>query len=228
MEPSRLFIRRTELPAPADIETEARAVFPDETEPLVDIWRYWRTVRKHLRLAIGITAASLVLTAAHVMMETPIYTSEATILIEPNAADGGGTLQNLVEIEVAANNSDQYYKTQCAILRSRNLAISVIRNLDLRHNPAFAGKPSPPGLFSWVFSGAKKKAAGAADARPGGIPVIPDESEPADVPLPLVHKYLAMLRVTPVPDTNLVKITFASPDARLSAQVSNAHIDLAA
>jgi capsular exopolysaccharide synthesis family protein len=224
MEPPRLFIRRTELPVPADIETEARTVFPDETEPLVDIWRYWRMVRKHLRLAIGITAASLVLTAAHVMMETPIYTSEATILIEPNAADAGGTLQNLVEIEVAANNSDQYYKTQCAILRSRNLAISVIRNLDLRHNPAFAGKPRSPGLFSLIFSGAKKTAAGAA-AEPGAIPIIPDESEPADVPLPLVHKYLAMLGVTPVPDTNLVKITFASPDARLSAQLSNAHIE---
>ena len=210
------------MPAVAEIEAEARPVFLDETEPIVDIWRYWRTVRKHLRLAIGVAIASLVLTAAHVMMETPIYTSQATIMIEPNAADGGSMLQNLVELEVAANNSDQYYKTQCSILKSRNLAISAIRNLDLTHNPAFTGKPRSPGLFTRLFSGGKKS---AAEAPSGQIPTIPDESAPADVPLSLVHKYLAMLIVTPVPETNLVKISFATPDARLSAELANAHIE---
>lgn len=221
MEQPRLFIRRAaEVPAVADIEAEARPIFLDEAEPIVDIWRYWRTVRKHLRLAIGVVVASLVLTAAHVMMETPIYTSFATIMIEPNAGGGGGMLQNLVELEVAANNSDEYYQTQCAILSSRNIAISVIRNLDLAHNPAFVGQPGSAGLFARLFSGGRKSAPTAS----APIPIIPDETQPADVPLSLVHEYQGMLTVEPVKDTNLVKISFATPDPRLSAQLANAHV----
>ena len=30
------------------IEAQAREVFGGENEPLVDVWRYWRTIRRHL------------------------------------------------------------------------------------------------------------------------------------------------------------------------------------
>ena len=84
-----------------------------------------------------------------VMTETPMYEAETTIMMEPSAQSGGtDTLENLVQIEAAANNSDQYYKTQCAILESRGLAATVIKTLDLEHNANFAGKPSTPGLFA--------------------------------------------------------------------------------
>ncbi|MGH8335658.1 MAG: hypothetical protein ACRETL_02265, partial [Gammaproteobacteria bacterium] len=63
MEPSRYFIRRNGgVPMEAPIETEASAVFFDEGQPLVDVWRYWRIIRKHLRLIIAIVVGVLTLT----------------------------------------------------------------------------------------------------------------------------------------------------------------------
>ena len=44
------------------------------------------------------------------------------------------------------------------------------------------------------------------------------------VPSGMVHGYLGNLTVKAVEDTNLVKITFTSPDAGLAAQITNAHV----
>jgi capsular exopolysaccharide synthesis family protein len=44
------------------------------------------------------------------------------------------------------------------------------------------------------------------------------------VPSGLVHAYLGNLTVNPVEETNLVKITFTSPDPALAAQITNAHV----
>ena len=134
------------------IEAEASAIFLDEGKPLVDFAAYWRIVRKHYRLVIAMLAGVVTLTMVKVMTETPLYEAETTIMIEPSAHGGGtDTLENLVQIEAAANNSDQYYKTQCAILQSRGLAANVIKALGLEHNVNFAGKAPAPGLFASIY-----------------------------------------------------------------------------
>ena len=131
MDELRPSVRPVPLPAVHEIEAEAWEIPSAENEPLVEIRRYWRVVRKHLRTVIGVTLAALILTAIRLIGETPIYTAETTILIEPNAESGSSTLESLIEIETAAANADQYYKTQCAILQSRNLAAEVVSDLAL-------------------------------------------------------------------------------------------------
>lgn len=233
MEPSTYHIRRTGFPHDAPIETEAAPVFPDEGESLIDIRAYWRTVRKRIGLIAAITLAALIATAVHVEDETPTYTAETTILIEPNASMSGEntTLANLVEIEEAAANADQYYKTQCAILQSRKLAISVIRKLDLQNNPIFSPRSAGAGLFASLWPHLHHAAAGTtvslrAGAGNQGQGLTPDTraDSAGDIPLPLVHQYLDGLKVTPVQDTNLVKIAFSTPDPALSARLANAHV----
>jgi succinoglycan biosynthesis transport protein ExoP len=225
MEPSRYLVRRTGLSVEAPIETEASPIFLDEGQPLVDFVSYWRTVRKHYRLVIAVVVGVVTLTMVQVMSETPLYQAETTIMIEPSA-DGGGTstLENLVQIEAAANNSDQYYKTQCAILQSRGIAASVIKTLDLEHNPAFAGEPATPGFCSSLekkISRVMHKRAvenRRPIQRPSGL------EDDKGVPSGLLHAYLNDLTVTPLVDTNLVKITFLSPDPELAAQIANQHV----
>jgi polysaccharide biosynthesis transport protein len=226
MEPSRYFVRRTGgLPVETPIETEASPIFLDEGQPLVDFASYWRKIRKHYRLVVAVVVGVVTLTMIKVMSETPLYEAETTIMIEPSAEGGGtDTLENLVQIEAAANNSDQYYKTQCAILQSRSIAASVIMALDLEHNPAFAGKPVTGGLFS----GLKKKLAQALHKRvartPRPIELPPGLQDDKGVAPSLVHAYLSDLTVTPMIDTNLVKIAFTSPDPDLAAQIANEHV----
>ena len=226
MEPSRYFIRRTGgLPVEAPIETEASPIFLDEGAPLVDFAAYLRTVRKHYRLVVAVLAGVVTLTMVKVMTETPLYEAETTIMIEPSAQGGGtDTLENLVQIEAAANNSDQYYKTQCAILQSRGIAAGVVKTLGLEHNPAFAGKPGGSGFFAGFF-GKFKRAMHKQAGNSGKLLRLPPGLEDDQGVAPgLVHAYLAGLKVTPMPDTNLVKITITSPDPELAAQLANAHV----
>ncbi len=39
-----------------------------------------------------------------------------------------------------------------------------------------------------------------------------------------MHEYLSLLKVTPLPDTNLVKISVMSPSPELAAVIANAHV----
>ncbi len=226
MEPSRYFIRRSGgLPIEAPIETEASPVLVDEGQPLIDLHTYWRIVLKHYRLIVAVLAGVVTLTLIKVMTETPIYTAETTIMIQP-AAEGGGsnTLEDLVQIEAAANDSDQYYKTQCAILESRALAAGVIKTLGLEHNPIFAGAPAQPGVFDRVIERLSGSARPAAHAPHLRVQLPPGLDENQGVSAGLVHAYLGALGVSPMPDTNLVKISFSWSDPTLAAQIANAHI----
>jgi len=91
----------------APIETEASPIFLDEGQPLVDFPAYWRIIRKHYRLVIAMLAGVVTLTMIKVMTETPMFEAETTIMVEPAAQSGGtDTLENLVQIEAAANNSE--------------------------------------------------------------------------------------------------------------------------
>ncbi|MGH7934202.1 MAG: GumC family protein, partial [Candidatus Binataceae bacterium] len=232
MEPSRYFIRRSAFPEQA-IETEASPAYPDENEALIDVRAYWRVVHKHLRLVAAVFLALVMLTALHVMTETPTYTAETTILIEPNAQQGADTLESLVELETAAANSDQYYATQSAILQSSNLAARVIRTLGLADDPVFAGKRAAPGALDQLWSKMRIK----LEELLGSAPAVPDaavakartptsdlDGEEAQVPLSLIHEYLGDLQVQPVKDTSLIKIVFSTPDGALSARLANAHV----
>ena len=226
MEPSRYFIRRGgNVPMDAPIEAEASPVFLDEGQPLIDLHAYWRIVRKHYRLIIAITAAVVMLTMVRVMTERPTYYAETTIMIQP-AAEGGGsdTLENLIQIEAAASNSDLYYKTQCEILESRALAASVIKTLGLERNPAFVGAQAKPGFIDRLFSRIARSlhlTGGKAGPR---LVLPPGLDNTQGVPAYLVHAYLGALQVEPVQDTNLIRIRFDWSDPVLTAQVANAHV----
>lgn len=218
------FFGRPTVPVPADIEVEARQVADTEEEPVFDLPRYWSTVRRHLRVVFGVASAAVIITMVRLIGEPPIYQAETTVLIQPNAEGGTDTLQNLVEIEAAAANSDQYYKTQCAILESRDLAAEVVSQLRLDHNPAFTGRSSASSdgfarLWPWT-----KPSYTSDEYQHLQLPPEGSEAPLAEAPASVVHTYLAMLKVSPVPDTDLVKISFTATDPTLSAELANAHV----
>jgi succinoglycan biosynthesis transport protein ExoP len=226
MDRQRLFTRRTDvLFAESAIETEARPVFIDQAEPLVDLLRYYRIVRKRQRLVMAFVAAVLTITAVHVLSTRPTYTAETTIMLAPAAGEGSSTLANLVEIETAAYTAGQYYKTQSEILESPTIATDVIRRLDLVRRPAFIDEDESKAALRRLWSAI---AGGLARAFGVGKPQTRSISpglEGGSVPSAMVHRYLAMLKVTAIPDTDLLKISFATHDPRLSAELAKAHVE---
>ena len=223
MQSQRFFTRRAEVPlAASDIETEARPVFIDQTEPLIDLSRYYRLIRKRQRIVIAFAAAVMIIGVVHIISTPPTYTAETTIMLAPATGEGSSALENLVEIETAAYNADQYYKTQSEILESPVIAAYVIRRLGLAHRPAFNDDP-PKDSFARLWSSTVGRITGSGNIKPRIPSFIPGQDD--DVPRTLVHRYMAMLKVTLVPGTNLLKISFATHNPRLSAELAKAHVE---
>ena len=223
MQPQRFFTRRAEVPLVAsDIETEARPVFIDQTEPLIDLSHYYRMVRKRQRIVIAFVAAVMIIGVVHIISTPPTYTAETTIMLAPATGEGSSALENLVEIETAAYNADQYYKTQSEILESPVIADYVIRRLGLARRPAFNDDP-PKDSFTRMWSSTIGRITGSGNTKPRIPSFIPGQDD--DVPHALVHRYMAMLKVTLVQGTNLLKISFATHDPQLSAELAKAHVE---
>src|SRR5271157_3851176 len=210
-EPSPYFIHRNVGPeAVAPVE----APFFDQYEEGLDLWKYWQTVRRHLRLIASIFFGALLLTLLRLSMMVPLYTAQATILVAPQgpsivesrAMSGGGRPEM---------DSD-YYGTQCDILKSRSLAARVIRRQHLQAGGILtgeAGTPSPWTRF-WNSLGI-----GAASTPPptavAPAPRSPSDGDPLYAEPWLVDAYEARLKITPIEDTTLVTISFTSTDPRV-------------
>src|SRR5207245_10811061 len=109
-EPSPYFIQRRPALEPA-VEAEFAPSFFEDEVTKIDLWVYWRLVRKHLRLIAAIVAGTTFVTLLHLMMTTPIYTAQTTVMLLPKAPSGIDPAQALIKIEASYDGSD-YFKTQ--------------------------------------------------------------------------------------------------------------------
>ena len=222
-QPSPYFIRRTgPLEEPARGTGYGLGSF-DEEEGRIDLLSYWHIVRKRLALVIGVVFAALVLTTIYAYMQTPMYTADATILLKPGTPQIMGS-KDASQDQDAMYDSDLYenfQKTQYQILRSRTLAAYVIRAENLEHNPAFIGPKAKPGLIASALSSVSLwlNHTNGRKARPP----VADQTAHIGVPPGLVNAYLGGLRISPIPDTDLVTIEFVSTDRNLAAKLANAH-----
>jgi succinoglycan biosynthesis transport protein ExoP len=217
---SPYFIRRIGVPLqppqPGEPFNEAAEVAGIEP----GFWDFWRVIRKHKKL-IAMFFVSVVLTVSiGTLLMTPIYTSRTTILIEQKTP----TFINIQQAmsESLGTEKHDYYQTQYEILKSPTLAAQVIHELDLKNNKVFTGAGDEGladklrtlvkgwlGAQRWareLFSSAKETQ-------------VPDASN-----LSLINHYVNdYLEIKPVESTQLVNITFSTPDRNLSAELANAH-----
>jgi len=138
-----------------------------------------------------------------------VYTATAQIVIDRQLYPVTNTEERI--------NRDMddlaFYETQYNLLKSRALALQVIKKL----GPEQIFLPEPEGeqsFLSWLRDLLPKKApeppVGAADQ------ATTEEEQ-------MVDGYLGSLTVEPVKETRLVNITFASESPAIAARVANAH-----
>jgi succinoglycan biosynthesis transport protein ExoP len=198
-------------------------IFDNRSPALKD---YWLTLRKHLGLVIAALITSVFVTFLIVFTMTPIYTAEATILIEPNDPQVLDIKQ--VISDTFDQDSDDYFKTQYELLKSRRLAAEVVRQENLATDPMFAGEQARAaartGLVTGLLGTFRSEFAGPAapSSNTAEIRIDADETLPG-VPSSLVSAYLSRLQVKPEPGTRLVKVSYSSPSPVLSARLANAH-----
>ena len=187
---------------------------PPEGIGLLDCWLI---IRRRLKLIVGLLIAALLTTGLVAVCMTPNFTASSTILIEsatPQVLD----IKELLDDQTGSQDYD-YYKTQFALLKSRDLAASVIRDLDLTHTAPFTSDAQPGFITSLFYSLV------TALSRPLSSPAPEQKPDPDAIDPGVIDNYLHRLTVKPVVGTQLVVVSFSTPNSALSKRIVQAHVD---
>lgn len=174
---------------------------------LGDIWRrLWR--RKWTVLSIALVV--LLLTAYKTFTTPAVYRASATIQIEKEGVQ-------VVKFETLAQGTpdmggdDPFFRTQYEKLKSRQLAETVIADLDL--NTRLFSRPPPFDPIGSTLTGLKRMVSGVFSPNAGAVVATQGEDN--------TILFLKGLYVEAIENTHLVKIFYESPDPVLSAEIVN-------
>jgi succinoglycan biosynthesis transport protein ExoP len=101
---------------------------------------YWRIVRKHLLLIIGMMLLIPTLVAIYLVRKPDVFEAQARIQVDlesPNSLLGGMSKSSSVILN-SETNDPAYFNTQLQILTGPGLLRKIVKNLDLEHNPDFS------------------------------------------------------------------------------------------
>ena len=148
----------------------------------------------------------------------PLYRAHATVLLEERAvsADVFRTSRRYYQ------DTEPFLATQYRVLQSRELALRVVELLGLTEVPELNGEGAEPPVLQAAFVSLQRAVTTALRRTMGGS-ARRELPAPAAPPSPnaLAMAILSRIRVTPVPSTHLVNVTFQSADPELAAQAVN-------
>lgn len=163
-----------------------------------DLRSYWHVVRERRWIILGIAGLIVAVVLMATLLTKPTYRASSTLQIERE------TIKVVNSDALAAADSPydrDFYQTQFELLKSRSLALRVIQDLDLIHDP--------------YFNGGKAKPAGA----PQAVADIRTRQQA------LIGAVQGGLTIEPVSNSRLVRISFDAADAALASRVANAYAD---
>ena len=153
----------------------------------------WRAKAWILGLAVGAGALTFIVLS----LLRPLYTSEARILIQDDAST---VTQSALDAQAV--------QSQVQAIASRELAVEVIKALDLTSNPAFAADAGTSAVARWW--------------RGLGLGRGAERSEEDNA----VDTFAEHLAVFPLATSSVVAIDYTSGDSGLAAQVANKLADV--
>ena len=208
------------------------------------VLEYWRSIRKHLWLIIGIVLLGTTLASIYAARQPDLYEAGARVQVdmESNPAIG---VASKGAIYVNNQTTDPvYFTTQMQILNSQNLLRRVAKSLDLENDKTLSEQPKEVAstwqLVLRMFGVGKKPAMPPSDPaqdRLGAGAVASGTSNEnmgeAKRLAPYVTFLNSGLKVEPVRDsrmgfareTRLIDIKFQHTDPRVAARVVNAIAD---
>jgi polysaccharide biosynthesis transport protein len=153
---------------------DANASWAEESDelPAFDLASYWHLAIKHRILILGCFLAALAIGAALTLLMTPIYTAQATLQIDREAArvfsDSETPRENMAQ-------GEDFYQTQYGLLRSRSLSERVIASLGLASSDEALASlgVEPPALTGTAAAQAERRRAAALGAVQNNLSVAP-------------------------------------------------------
>jgi polysaccharide biosynthesis transport protein len=170
-------------------------------QPEDDWERISSTLRKHRKLAAGFALATFFAVAIVTFLMKPVYEPVAQLEIDPPGAEVFSMQGN-----GAAPTDSEYLQTQAQKLKSDELAVEVIRSLQLDRNPEIVSKRKIG------------KASVVASLQSGSVQLSPLESE-------ALRTFQDRLKITRDAGSRLIQVSFASHEPALSSLVTNKLLD---
>ena len=200
--------------APKGTEQLEASLFGEDT---IDFAQYWQTIRRYQWRIISLAVIITILVAMVVMSMTPVYRASSSLLIEAEEAK----VVSIEEIYGLNANRKEYFETQYEILKSRQIAEKVVDKLDLINHPLY-NKEDSSGISDFV----KSLKASLKEA----LPFLPQNAnvERSAEELRIAKRnavtdqVINALTITPIKNTQVVRITFESESPELAAATANA------
>lgn len=175
----------------------------DDLESIPLVRRYMRLIIRWRYVLVGVTAACVVIGLIVTFIMTPKYTAETTIEISRES----NKVTDFQGVQREAGVADQeFYQTQYGLLQARSLAERVANVLRLTDDPSFfklfgISSNDPP----FTLVGGHYSTYGRLDRQRAAGSIL-----------------LKHVDVSPTRLSRLVNVSFTSPDANISARVTNA------
>lgn len=174
----------------------------------IDFRRYWAIIWREKWGILGLMAMAFLLANLIAARLIPTYEATATLLIENKQAN----LVSIEEIYGLDTGQREYLATQHEILNSRSLLEDLIARLDLTQHPTLDPRQDNPAIdwHSW-------------------LPFLP-QVKPVDLTddqlrESVLDRVKSALTVQPITGTQLVSISFASPDPDLTHRFVNTMVE---
>jgi polysaccharide biosynthesis transport protein len=149
--------------------------------------------------------------AVYTFTATPIYEAKTQILIEKENANVVTFKEAFEQNQIA----DDYYQTQYKILQSRALARRTLDGLKLWNHALFT--PKDDGMLKTIAGMPAAALSLLGATKIGEAPGADETKQQSRV----IDKFLNNLTVSPIRNSRLVDVRFASPDPAMSALVAN-------
>lgn len=195
------------LPPPkADGQTQAH-----------ELLRYWRAINRHRLGIILLVIATGALAAMYAFSLPPVYRGTTTVLLDP-LKKKSITVQDIYDTVQDATPRD-YYLTQMEIMKSRDYAERLVQALKLTRHPGY--DPRQQKLEKgWLASLLERFGLGSAEK--GGASATASAASEEEIRDGIVSRVMGGISISQTRNTQLVKISFESPDPVIAERVPNA------
>lgn len=217
------------------IPTQGPVEYEQPTSEL-DFWWLFNTIRRRLKLLVGLVVFVTVCTAAYVSTLTPVYRAETRLVIE-------GDRERIVDVQSVSQALTPDYatvQTEAEYIGSRSIAIRIIRRLNVTELPEF--NPYIPSMednrlrkiallvlpvetvdsvADWISKVAESSSflSWMLSGRPDALDVPSSEEAVFDR---VTDSFLENLSVEGAQFSRTITITFTSHDRKFAALVANA------
>ncbi len=199
-----------------------------EDEETIDLAQYWRTIRRHKWGILSITLLALIVGLLYAISATPIYKAKTVLLadpIQPNV-DSQNQYVNTALVYL-------FYETQYEIIKSRSVAEKAVDKLGLvekqrrKQREQETAQPEAPRNFLEQIKAWKQAVADWRQWLPLDIAPEEETQEPTDQQLrrQLAARIQANLEVKGGKQSEIINVSYQSPDPREAADVANAIAD---